>query len=89
MAEATFQKSTVREYFESIVVAVILALAAVSWVIADSWVGDGDAATLAFLIVFAPAVVGVIVGAQWFRGRRKPPNAPLQPTSGVGTPRTS
>ena len=26
MAEATFQKSTVREYFESIVVAVILAL---------------------------------------------------------------
>jgi signal peptidase I len=26
MAQATFQKSTVREYFESIVVAVILAL---------------------------------------------------------------
>jgi sugar lactone lactonase YvrE len=35
------------------------------------------------------AVVGVIVGAKWFRGRRKPPNTPLQPTSGAGTPSTS
>jgi sugar lactone lactonase YvrE len=35
------------------------------------------------------AGVGVIVGALWIRRRRKPPNTPLQPTSGAGTPRTS
>ena len=35
------------------------------------------------------AVVGLIVGAKWFRRRRKPPNTPLQPMSGAGTPSTS
>ena len=43
------------------IVAVVIALAAVSWLIADSWVHDGDAATIAFLIVFGAAIVGVIV----------------------------
>jgi hypothetical protein len=28
------------------------------------------------------AAVGVIVGAKWFRSRRRPPNTPLQPPSG-------
>jgi sugar lactone lactonase YvrE len=35
------------------------------------------------------AVVSVIVGAKWFRSRRRPANTPLQPTSGAGTPSTS
>jgi sugar lactone lactonase YvrE len=35
------------------------------------------------------AVVGLIIGAKWFRRRRKPPNTPLQPTSGAGPLRTS
>lgn len=43
------------------IVAVVGTLAVVSWVIADSWVGGGDAATIAFLIVFSVAIVGALV----------------------------
>ncbi len=54
-----FRLTLVRAAF--VILAVVLALAAVSWLIADSWVDDGDAATLAFLIVFGVAIVGATV----------------------------
>jgi restriction system protein len=45
----------------AVLIVLVAALASVSWFIADGWTDDANGTTVAFLLVFAAAIVGVIV----------------------------